>query len=152
MKPTTDTTFYPLAFNHPSGICVLMDSAGQWLISTGPHPAKPCPDSIAMAVIRAVGDHLTRDFVNKNNQAEPVPTEPPPVKSGFIDELTGLINRLSVENGSNTPDFILARFLGSCLEAWNQATNKRDAWQGRITTLVEPPQANPATQGGQPSA
>lgn len=45
-------------------------------------------------------------------------------------ELTVLINRRSEENASNTPDFILAEFLKTCLEAWNKATQQRDRWYG----------------------
>ena len=46
-----------------------------------------------------------------------------------------LINRHSLENGSNTPDFILARFLVSCLQAWNEAVSCRELWydRGEIT-------------------
>lgn len=37
----------------------------------------------------------------------------------FEEELKELINKHSKENESNTPDFILAQFLNSCLEAFN---------------------------------
>jgi hypothetical protein len=33
----------------------------------------------------------------------------------FRDELEELINRHSMENGSNTPDFVLAEYLVKCL-------------------------------------
>lgn len=39
-----------------------------------------------------------------------------------------LINRLSLENYSDTPDFILAAFLTQCLNAFDSATNDRTAW------------------------
>jgi len=39
------------------------------------------------------------------------------------------INRCSAENGSNTPDFILADFLLGCLAAFDEATNARDKWK-----------------------
>lgn len=48
----------------------------------------------------------------------------------FAAELAGLINRHSVENESDTPDFLLARFLGDCLTAWNRTTRARDEWLG----------------------
>jgi hypothetical protein len=35
-----------------------------------------------------------------------------------------------VENGSDTPDFILARFLADCLEAFDSAVRTRDDWYG----------------------
>lgn len=44
----------------------------------------------------------------------------------FRRELTELINRHSLENKSNTPDFVLADFLIRCLEAHTVATNHRD--------------------------
>ena len=40
------------------------------------------------------------------------------------------INRASAENGSNTPDFILADYLTSCLVAFDVATKARDQWYG----------------------
>jgi hypothetical protein len=44
----------------------------------------------------------------------------------FRKELEELINKHSMENGSQTPDYILAIFLKSCLDAFNTATNVRD--------------------------
>lgn len=49
----------------------------------------------------------------------------------FIEELTNLLNRHSQENASNTPDFILAQFLGDVLKAWNVGVQQREAWYGR---------------------
>ncbi len=49
----------------------------------------------------------------------------------FVKELEDCINRHSQENASNTPDFILAEFLGNCLKAWNEAVQRRETWHGR---------------------
>lgn len=49
----------------------------------------------------------------------------------FEKELQTLINRYSQENGSNTPDFILAEYLSLCLKVFNETTNKREKWYGR---------------------
>jgi len=49
----------------------------------------------------------------------------------FISELRDLLNKRSMENASNTPDFILAQYLTNCLRAWNQATQQRETWYGR---------------------
>ncbi len=49
----------------------------------------------------------------------------------FEKELKGLINKHSMENGSDTPDFILAKYLRSCLLAFNGATRRRERWYGR---------------------
>lgn len=45
----------------------------------------------------------------------------------FEKELTALINRYSQENGSYTPDYILASYLCECLSVWN----KHVTWYGR---------------------
>lgn len=49
----------------------------------------------------------------------------------FEQELQHLLNRTSQENASNTPDFILAQFLGACLAAWNTGVQQRETWYGR---------------------
>ncbi len=46
-------------------------------------------------------------------------------------ELAAVVNRHSAENGSNTPDFILAEYLGGCLAALDRAVNAREKWYGR---------------------
>lgn len=43
-------------------------------------------------------------------------------------ELAEVLNRHSVENDSNTPDFILAKFLRGCLGAYAEAVSERDEW------------------------
>ena len=47
-----------------------------------------------------------------------------------IKELQHTINRLSLENDSNTPDFILAAYLYDCLQAFNRASTRREQWYG----------------------
>jgi len=49
----------------------------------------------------------------------------------FENELRELLNRHSVENDSNTPDFILAKYLTACIYAWNAAIQQREIWYGR---------------------
>jgi len=49
----------------------------------------------------------------------------------FRSELESLINKYSQEDGSDTPDFILAQYLTGCLETWNIAVNEREKWYGR---------------------
>lgn len=48
----------------------------------------------------------------------------------FEKDLEQLINRYSMESGSNTPDFLLTSFLKRCLENWNQTVKERDQWFG----------------------
>lgn len=52
------------------------------------------------------------------------------VAKGLRHEIEQAVNRVSAENGSNTPDFILADYLVSCLAAFDRATQQRDRWYG----------------------
>lgn len=58
-------------------------------------------------------------------QVDPPAEEDP---NAFRKELEALLNTRSKENGSNTPDFILAEYLLSCLEAFDKAVNTRSWW------------------------
>jgi len=49
----------------------------------------------------------------------------------FIKELEQLINKHSMENKSNTPDFILAEYMLNCLLAFEQASTARELWYGK---------------------
>lgn len=49
----------------------------------------------------------------------------------FKKELEVLINKHSLENASNTPDFILANYIGMCLDAYNITLQTREKWYGR---------------------
>ena len=51
--------------------------------------------------------------------------------SEFQKKLEELINCESMENGSHTPDFLLAQYLMDCLNAWNKTVNAREQWYGR---------------------
>jgi hypothetical protein len=46
------------------------------------------------------------------------------------EELKRAINHCSAENGSNTPDFILAEYLTDCLAAFEKASTTREEWYG----------------------
>jgi len=46
----------------------------------------------------------------------------------FRKELTTLINSQSKENGSNTPDWVLAKFLEDCLAIFDNAVNLRSKY------------------------
>jgi len=48
--------------------------------------------------------------------------------SKFRKQLEVLINQNSLENGSNTPDFILAEYLENCLKAFDYAILQRTSW------------------------
>lgn len=53
------------------------------------------------------------------------------MKTEFRKKLSQLINSESMENGSNTPDFILAEFLSDVLNAWDESVTAREKWYGR---------------------
>ena len=53
--------------------------------------------------------------------------------SDFREELSSLLNKHSKENGSNTPDFILAEYLDDCLKAYDKAVEHKDRWHTKET-------------------
>ena len=50
------------------------------------------------------------------------------ITSRFRTELATLINTHSMENASDTPDFILAEYMAECLKAFDKAIVQRDKW------------------------
>lgn len=46
----------------------------------------------------------------------------------FREELSILLNKYSREHGSNTPDFILAKYILAVVKAFDRAANTRDIW------------------------
>lgn len=55
------------------------------------------------------------------------------MEKNLKSELTDLLNRYSRENGSNTPDFLLAEFMLQSLDTFDLIVSKREAWYGRTT-------------------
>lgn len=49
----------------------------------------------------------------------------------LLSEIRVALNKHSAENSSNTPDFILAQYLLSCLLAFDNAVRQRENWYGR---------------------
>lgn len=56
----------------------------------------------------------------------------------FKKELADIINRYSKENASNTPDFILANYVHTCLTAYEIAVNQRDSLRVPLLKINEP--------------
>ena len=52
-------------------------------------------------------------------------------ETSLAQDIAVLLNKHSMENKSNTPDFILAKFLTECLLTWNRATRERERFFGR---------------------
>jgi hypothetical protein len=59
-------------------------------------------------------------------------------------DLAEVLNYYSAENGSDTPDFILAKFLVQCLAAFNETSRARETWYGKalriggVTDIAQP--------------
>jgi len=58
--------------------------------------------------------------------------------SALRQRIEKLLNAHSAENGSDTPDFILAEYLVDCLEAFDKAVLAREKWYGRELHGVPP--------------
>ncbi len=66
--------------------------------------------------------------------------EAPDKYAEFRRELRSLINKYSLENGANTPDFILAEYLYDCLHTFEVATRARTKWYStKVTDWPENP-------------
>ena len=78
--------------------------------------------------------------MSKENQSD--------ISDEFRDELEALINKHSMENGSDTPDHMLSGYLCYCLQGLDFFVRQREEWYGRKTsapeTVNEKPQTNEA--------
>lgn len=93
-----------------------------------------------------IGLELAREYGWGKHQIGTIPH--PPV-SGFEKELTQLLNKHSQENGSNTPDFVLASYLQCCLDNWNLHTRERDRWWGNRSVLGVANEVPPVQTSGE---
>lgn len=82
-------------------------------------------------------------FVTGYIQTDAVPPEPATLESA----IQHAINRFSAENGSDTPDFLLADYLMDCLRSWDRITRSREQWHGRGRPDELPGAAAAATHG-----
>jgi Family of unknown function (DUF6275) len=87
-----------------------------------------------------VREELVRAEGKPVSEPRHAPSDPLAPSSKFRHALEELINELSMEAWSNTPDFILAHFLTSCLIAFDKAVVRRDEWY--IGRKMEPGQGN----------
>ncbi len=58
-------------------------------------------------------------------------------------EIEWAINRHSAENGSNTPDWLLAEYLIECLNTFDRFVTAREKWYGRGPRPVSPDDPKP---------
>lgn len=50
----------------------------------------------------------------------------------FKLELTKLLNKYSIEDGSNTPDYLLAEYLIDCIHVFNKTVLDRDRFYKKL--------------------
>ena len=106
-------------------------SPGDWIIRGIEGEIYPCKPDIFEAI-----------YAPEPEFAEVEPT--------FEQELCALINRHSMENHSDTPDFILCEFLRKSLETFDIAVRLRERWYGREDNGPAPdhPDAESGWPGG----
>lgn len=80
---------------------------------------------------RPISLDLLRDLAAFLSTPPPRPPTQKEITMTFRKELETIINRHSMENGANTPDFILADYLCGCLMAFDTAVNARERWYSR---------------------
>lgn len=90
----------------------------------------PCGKCGTTVVVEEIADVCSDKFCPFKDQAPvdatPEKPEEPEARLTFKQELVILINKHSMENGSDTNDFILAAFLMDCLTAFNLSVKARD--------------------------
>lgn len=70
----------------------------------------------------------------------------------FEEKLRATLNLACAENESDTPDYILATYLLTCLDAFNHAVVAREAWYGRTARRgdSEPGFVDPESEEAKP--
>lgn len=115
----------------------------------GPNPGKTwdgkpvpafadCGDQVRgkwLAAAREADDRVLASLPKEPPTRAPLPPSPEAAKllekvRAVQDDLSRVINRHSAENGSNTPDFILADYLWRCLQAFDTTCKARESWYG----------------------
>jgi hypothetical protein len=86
----------------------------------GRYPCQVCPCGEYVSASAPTTSPCARRFEKYDKEGE------------FAKGLESLINHYSQENGSNTPDFILAGYLVACLTAFNEASKAREIWYGKF--------------------
>lgn len=91
-----------------------------------------------------VAEHAKRQISEMPNividptvELEPWMPKPP---TNLREDIQRAINCRSAENGSDTPDWILAEYLIGCLETFDKAVTAREAWYDRKPKAVNPPE------------
>jgi hypothetical protein len=113
-------------FYHPADISVYCERADcnyDKKLSDLPTPSR-CYHGEDMIGEPEITDDTTVHLTEKGMRATD------PKEDTFLKELAALINKHSLENESNTPDFILAMYLQNALTAFAMTTRMREDWYG----------------------
>ncbi len=78
------------------------------------------PDEI-LEQVHDLAEHIYKELGD-------FPSSLPPEPETFEEKLSSLINKHSMENTSNTPDYLLAKYLIMCFDAYSLTVKQRDTW------------------------
>lgn len=84
---------------------------------------KPKPQKETMSFQRAPRSQMAKKVLGIQRTSEEGSGDNDP--KSFLSELTALINKHSLEGGSNTADYILADYLSRCLENFDLTIQAR---------------------------
>jgi len=116
--------------------------------SSEPKPMSP-DEKLMYLLTRAIEGHLAEgeaalliEGVQARIRNAQLPVEEPQYDNILFDAnkrsqlsrgIAGVLNKHSGENGSNTPDFVLAEFLVNCLTYGQQLIVTREGWYGKFS-------------------
>lgn len=103
-------------------------------VSEYTQPTNTFPDAVVVKegdISPAVPSATPASSTNEQETGTPKTVSPSDTKKAFVDKITEVINYHSKENGSDTPDFILAQYLNGCLNNWNKSVKAREKYYSK---------------------
>lgn len=70
----------------------------------------------------------------------------------FKKELAFLVNKYSLENQTDTPDYVIADYLVRCLRNWNTTYQEREKWYYNLDNSNTPQEYDGSMDGDAQSA
>lgn len=110
--------------DYPSGPCVPYEQPYLGRDSQGTEDSGGPGSEFVPVTPPDLGEKPLPPFPNPDAVDPPPPKDP----DDFRKELECVLNKHSMENGSDTPDFILAIYLVNCLKAFDVAVKQRGTW------------------------
>ena len=87
-------------------------------------------------LLKNASDRLLEIGSDLPEQAPPPPGVPDAgTDARFVKSIKNAINANSKENGSDTPDFILANYMADCLRAFDKCSRAREKWYGKSLAI-----------------